>query len=184
MRIPAAWNHSATSFDNAADPEMKKRTRPPKRARTLENTSRSATLYFAASSGDTLSPERLARDTCSPTPTAQSKILALAPPSACAIVTMRPYAFSKMRGAAPIQVGRTTARLSMILSTRPSTAVGKPIASWVVSSTLPNECAIGSHRYCRSSRRRMPVAAIASPSYVHPLCRSRTPFGRPVVPDV
>jgi hypothetical protein len=115
---------------------------------------------------------------------AQSKILALAAPSLCAIVTMRPCAFSKIRGAAPIQVGRTTARFSTILSTRPSTAVGNPIASWVFSSTLPNECAMGSHRYCRSSRPTMPVAATASPSYVQLLCRSRTPLGRPVVPEV
>ena len=28
------------------------------------------------------------------------------------------------------------------------------------------------------------IAAIAAPSYVHADCSSRTPFGRPVVPDV
>ena len=80
------------------------------------------------------------------------------------MVMMRPCAFSKMRGAAPMNVGFTTARLSMILSTRPSTAVAKPIASWVDSSTLPNECAIGSQRYCRSSSVRISCASIAAPS--------------------
>ena len=39
--MPAAWNHSAISWLSAAAPEMKKRTRPPKRARILANTSRS-----------------------------------------------------------------------------------------------------------------------------------------------
>ena len=52
----------------------------------------------------------------------------------------------------------------MIFSTRPSTAVGKPHASWVESSTLPKECAIGSQRNCRSVSSRMPCAWIAAPS--------------------
>ena len=72
----------------------------------------------------------------------------------------------------------------MILSIRPSMAVGKPICSGRVRSTLPNTWARGSHRYCRSSSERMFVAATAAPSYVQALCRSRTPFGRPVVPEV
>ena len=99
-----------------------------------------------------------------PTANAWLKSFSLTPPSVCCIVTIRPWAFSKMRGAAPMKVGRTTARFSMIFSTRPSTAVAKPQASWVDSSTLPNECAIGSHRYCRSSSSRMPCAWIAAPS--------------------
>ena len=41
--MPAAWNHSAISRLSAAAPEMKKRTRPPKRSRTLLNTSLSKT---------------------------------------------------------------------------------------------------------------------------------------------
>ena len=53
-----------------------------------------------------------------------------------------------------MNVGRTTARLSTILSIRPSTAVAKPICSCAASSTLPNECDSGSHRYCRSSGRQ------------------------------
>ena len=54
-----------------------------------------------------------------------------------------------------MNVGFTTPRLSTIFSTRPSIAVAKPQASWAESSTLPNECAIGSHRNCRSSSCRM-----------------------------
>ena len=54
----------------------------------------------------------------------------LRPPSCAIIIVMRAWAFSKMRGAAPMKVGFTTARLSTILSTRPSMAVGKPICSW------------------------------------------------------
>ena len=50
-----------------------------------------------------------------------------------------------------MKVGWTTARLSTILSTRPSMAVGKPICSGRVSSTLPKTWASGSQRYCRSS---------------------------------
>ena len=37
--MPAAWNHSAISWLSAAAPEMKKRTRPPNRSRTLPKTS-------------------------------------------------------------------------------------------------------------------------------------------------
>ena len=99
-----------------------------------------------------------------PTLKAWMKIFSFSPPSAACIVTIRACAFSKMRGAAPMKVGFTIARLSMILSTRPSTAVAKPQASWVESSTLPNECAIGSHRNWRSSSLRMSWAWIAAPS--------------------
>ena len=37
--MPAAWNHSAISRLSAAAPEMKNRTRPPKRSRILAKTS-------------------------------------------------------------------------------------------------------------------------------------------------
>ena len=83
-----------------------------------------------------------------------------------------------------MNVGFTTARLSTIFSTRPSTAVANPTASCAESSTLPNECAIGSQRYCRSSSDRVPTALLDSPSNTHEECRSRTPFGLPVVPEV
>ena len=89
-----------------------------------------------------------------------------------------------MRGAAPMNVGFTAAQLSTIFSTRPSTADAKPQASWADSSTLPNECAIGSHRNCRSVSSRMFWTRMASPSKTHDLWRRRTPLGRPVVPEV
>ena len=89
-----------------------------------------------------------------------------------------------MRGAAPMNVGFTDAQLSTIFSTRPSTAVAKPQASCVESSTLPKEWAIGSQRNCRSSSLRMFWALMAPPSKTQEEWRSRTPLGRPVVPEV
>ena len=84
-----------------------------------------------------------------------------------------------------MKVGFTMARFSMILSTRPSTAVGNPQASWVESSTLPNECAIGSHRNCTSFSSRICCDWIAAPSKVHEECaQPRRPWGWPVVPEV
>ena len=44
-----------------------------------------------------------------------------------------------------MSVGRTTGRLATIRSIRPSMAVSSPIWYWAASSTLPNECASGSH---------------------------------------
>ncbi len=111
-----------------------------------------------------LSPSRLRRSTSRPTSKALLKIFSLAPPSAACMVTILPWAFSKIRGAAPMKVGFTTARLSTIRSTRPSMAVGNPQAIWVESSTLPKECAIGSQRNCRSLSSRMPSDAMALPS--------------------
>ncbi len=99
-----------------------------------------------------------------PTSKAWLKIFSLAPPSACCIITIRACAFSKMRGAAPMNVGFTMPRFSTILSTRPSIAVAKPQASCAESSTLPNEWAIGSHRNWRSLSSRMCWASIAAPS--------------------
>ena len=162
--MPAAWNHSAMSWLSAAAPEMKKRTRPPKRSRILLNTSLSNSPCWSFSGSGTDLPSALSRSTSRPTLNAWLKIFSLAPPSACCMVTIRPWAFSKMRGAAPMNVGFTTPRLSTILSTRPSMAVAKPQASWVESSTLPNEWAIGSHRNCRSLSSRMSCAWIAAPS--------------------
>ena len=162
--MPAAWNHSAMSRLSAAAPEMKNRTRPPKRSRILEKTSRSKSACWTPRSSGTDLPSALSRSTLSPTANAWLNSFSLRPPSACCMVTIRPWAFSKMRGAAPMKVGFTTPRLSTILSTRPSTAVAKPQASWVESRTLPNECAIGSHRNCRSSSVRMSCAWIAAPS--------------------
>ena len=89
-----------------------------------------------------------------------------------------------MRGAAPMNVGFTTARLSTILVTRPSIAAAKPICSCVICRTLPNECAMGSQRYSRSSTVRMPLAWMAAPSKTQPSWLRRTPLERPVVPEV
>ena len=48
--MPAAWKNSATSRDSGALPETKNRIRPPKRSRSLENTSLSAMRCLMASS--------------------------------------------------------------------------------------------------------------------------------------
>ena len=50
-----------------------------------------------------------------------------------------------------MKVGLTTPRLSTIFSIEPSTAVLKPILSWMAISALPNTWDSGSHRYCTSS---------------------------------
>ncbi len=57
--MPAAWNHSAISEFSAADPEMKNRTRPPKRARTLLKTSLSNSPCCRLSRNGTDLPSRL-----------------------------------------------------------------------------------------------------------------------------
>ena len=182
--MPAEWNQSAISPLRAAAPEMKNFTRPPKRSRTFAKTSLSSTLCWMPSSGGTLLPSRLRLSTSAPTANARLNSFSFTPPSEATMVVMRAWAFSKMRGAAPMNVGFTTPRFSTILSTRPSIAVAKPQAIWAESSTLPNEWAIGSQRNCRSSSCRMSCARIASPSYTHARCRRRTPLGLPVVPEV
>ena len=125
---------------------MKNRSRPPKRSRILLSTSLSASLYCAATSADGRSPTCLARDTCKPTPIAQSNSAFLTPPSLTIISLIRLCTFSKMRGTAPMIVGLMIARFSTILSTRPSMTVGKPIASGRASMTLPNAWDSGSQR--------------------------------------
>ena len=86
----------------------------------------------------------------------------LTPPSSATIAMDSRCAFSKMRGAAPMTVGCDAARLSTILSTLPSMAVGKPISSGSASMTLPKACASGSHRKFRSSGPSMSNASIAA----------------------
>ena len=56
--MPAAWNHSAISRLSAAAPEMKKRTRPPKRSRILVKTSLSNSACCLASRNGTGLPSR------------------------------------------------------------------------------------------------------------------------------
>ena len=63
-----------------------------------------------------------------------------------------------------MKVGRTTARFSTNLSTRPSMALANPTASWAARRTLPKEWAKGSHRYCTSSSFKRPSSATAAPS--------------------
>ena len=65
--MPAAWNHSAISWFSAAAPEMKNRTRPPKRSLILANTSRSNRACCTVSSNGTGLPSRLSASTLSPT---------------------------------------------------------------------------------------------------------------------
>lgn len=72
----------------------------------------------------------------------------------------------------------------MILSIRPSTAVTWPTSIWPEVRTLPKTCASGSHRYWTSSLEIMPVATVALAMYDQLSCGSRTPLGRPVVPEV
>ena len=90
MMTPAEWNHSATSADSAAEPEMKKRTRPPKRSRTFENTSLSAMPCWIRRPVGTGLPERTRRERSRPTFSAQRKSLSLAPPSSSIMPTTRP----------------------------------------------------------------------------------------------
>ena len=91
---------------SAAAPETKNRIRPPKRARILLKTSLSKTAFCAARCGGTRSPASVRRDTSRPTLNAWSKIFFFMPPSSAVMVLMRACAFSKMRGAAPMKVGR------------------------------------------------------------------------------
>ena len=64
------------------------------------------------------------------------------------------------------------------------TAVVKPILTWMAINALPKTCDSGNQRYCRSSGLMMSYASMAAPSYVHADWASRTPLGRPVVPEV
>ena len=90
--------------------------------------------------------------------------LFLMPFSPANISAMRPCAFSKMRGGPAMKVGLMTAMFSTILSTRPSTAVGKPICSPVATSILPKTCESGSQRNWRSSSVKVPIASMTAPS--------------------
>jgi hypothetical protein len=69
--MPTASNHCATLRSRAAAAETKKRTRPPKRSRMVENTSRSATLYASDHGSEGFFPACRAADTFKPTPTDQ-----------------------------------------------------------------------------------------------------------------
>ncbi len=96
--------------------------------------------------GSDLSASRYSRD-ARPTANAQRAIRPFSPRCGEASSTAA-RTFSKMRGAPHMKVGWTTPRPLTMWSTRPSTAVLKPIPSWMVSRSLPNTCDSGSHRYC------------------------------------
>lgn len=72
----------------------------------------------------------------------------------------------------------------MILSMRPSIAVTWPTSICPEVRTLPKTWASGSQRYCTSSAVISPVATVALAMYDQLSCGSRTPLGRPVVPEV
>ena len=163
--MPAAWKNSATSGDSggaAGDEEAQPAAEPG--AQLGEHELVGDARAWRAARRRAAAPARCSRLTSRPTPIAQVKIFSFGPPSSSAIVTTRPRTFSKMRGAAAMNVGETTARLSMILSTRPSTAAAEPVASCAASSTLPNECDSGSQRYCTSSSVSRPSESTATPS--------------------
>jgi len=93
--------------------------------------------------------------------------------------------FSKIRGTAQTKVGRSAARLSTSFSTRPSTAVTKPIRSCAVPIIFPNEWASGSQKSCRAPAwSRIPDRCTESDCATQAEWVSSTPFGRPVVPEV
>jgi hypothetical protein len=87
--MPAAWNHSAISWFRAAAPEMKNRTRPPNRARTLENTSLSNSACCLPSRNGIGFPSRWRRSCSRPTLKACLNSFSFTPPSAACIVMMR-----------------------------------------------------------------------------------------------
>ncbi len=89
MGRPTAANQAPTSLDSAAEPETKYSTRPPKRALSFEKTSLSATVCWIERIGETDLPAAFASATCLPTPMAQLKILAFAPPSDSVVETTR-----------------------------------------------------------------------------------------------
>ena len=88
--MPMASNHRATSWLSAADPEMKKRTRPPKRSRIFVPMTLSAIAYLRASRPVGFLPCSRSSLTSRPTPLAQTNSLCLIPPSSSIIVEIRP----------------------------------------------------------------------------------------------
>ena len=169
---------------SGALPEMKNRTLPPNRAWSFLCTSRCATACLNASSGPGRLPSCRSAATSPPTAIPHWKILNLRGPFSLAPETALLRTFSKMRGTPARKVGRICPRFSTSFSTRPSTAVQKPIRSCAASSTLPRECASGTQRYWRSSMDRMPSASMDSPSNTQQSWVSSTPLGWPVVPEV
>jgi hypothetical protein len=86
------------------------------------------------------------------------------PPSSSAKVTTRPRTFSKIRGAAAMKVGETTARLSMIRSTRPSTAAAEPVATLGGEQHLPEGVRQGQPEVLQVVGESSPSPSTALPS--------------------
>jgi hypothetical protein len=164
MSTPAAWKNSAMSRLSGAEPEMKKRSRPPNSARSLLKTSLSASAYCSDSVPEGCWPFCLSWLTWRPTPSAHWKTRHLTAPPSFAPVTTLLKTFSKMRGTAATKVGRTVARFGTMRSRRPSTAVGTPMRMMAASSTLPKLWDSGSHRNCLSAGDMMPRPSMASAS--------------------
>src|SRR2546422_3264265 len=95
----------AISTDSGALPETKNLTRPPVRARSFANTSRSAMARRNASHGGIDTPARRWFAHCSPTFFAQKKILRLIAEPESAFSSTRAYTFSYNRGTDTTIVG-------------------------------------------------------------------------------
>ena len=87
-RLAAAKNSAMSRLSGAA-PETSTRSRPPRRCCSLLNTSFSAIAYFSLQRRPTGLPACSSATFCLPTPTAQPKIFAFAPPAPSAVVTVR-----------------------------------------------------------------------------------------------
>ena len=102
------------------------------------------------------------RDPWTPTPIAQSKILALRPPWPCAVRVTLARTFSKIRGAPPMNVGLTTRQVLHDLGQVAVDGGGEARSrNWTAESTLPSTWDSGSHRYCTSSGPEDAEAATA-----------------------
>ena len=108
-----ASKNSATSRESGAEPEMKKRSRPPKRLRIFRKTSRSAASVAAPPAARRAPrPSRSLRERSRPTSRAQLEegLLGAAGLERAACTTLA-WTFSKMRGTAQTKVGRIAAEV-------------------------------------------------------------------------
>ncbi len=104
--------------------------RPPRRARSLLNTSRSAIAYCTESTLGRGLPSRRYGMAARPVANAQRAMEPLRPTEFSPVSTAE-RTFSKMRGAPHMNVGLTSPRFDTMRSSRPSTADAKPIWSWM-----------------------------------------------------
>ncbi len=119
-----------------AAPDSASFMRPPKRSRILCRTSLSAAAYFALSTRPGWPPRSSRSRTSRPTPTAQWKIFAFAPPAASAFAVAAVWIFSKMRGTDGRCVGLMSCTSSTIFfGSRRQYAISAP-ASTATSCTI------------------------------------------------